>query len=162
MNVSVGGPEDRLLTRMVDAAASKGIVVVSAAGNDGPMGKPSYPAADANTIAVTAVDADGKLYGRATQGAFIDFAAPGVDILSTGPGGRTQLFSGTSAATAFASGSAALLLQRANLSPADVRTLLRTTAHDLGQSGRDAQFGDGLIDVCRAITRSSGRQAACR
>jgi subtilisin family serine protease len=162
MNLSVGGPEDRLLTRMVEAAASKGIAVVAAAGNDGPSGKPSYPAAIKNVIAVTAVDADAKLYSRATQGEFIAIAAPGVDVLSIGPGGRTQLFSGTSAATAFASGSVALLLQRSNLSPSDLRALLRTTAKDLGPAGHDPQFGDGLLDVCRAIVRSSGRQANCR
>jgi subtilisin family serine protease len=162
MNISVGGPDDRLLRRMVDAAAGKGIAVISAAGNDGPSGQPSYPAAIENVIAVTAVDADGKLYGRATQGSFIDLAAPGVDILSTGPGGRTLLFSGTSAATAFASGAAALLLQRSNLSPRDLGALLRTTAKDLGSAGRDTQFGDGLLDVCRAVVRSSGRQAPCR
>jgi hypothetical protein len=162
MNLSVGGPEDRLLTRMVEAAASKGIAVVSAAGNDGPTGKPSYPAALEHVIAVTAVDADSQLYGRATQGRFIDVAAPGVDILSTGPGGRSQIFSGTSAATAFTTGAVALLLQRSKLTPADVATLLRSTAKDLGQPGRDAQFGDGLIDVCRAVVRASGWQAPCR
>lgn len=162
MNLSVGGPEDRLLARMVEAAAAKGIAVVSAAGNDGPKGKPSYPAAIENVIAVTAVDAASQLYDRATQGGFIDVAAPGVDILSTGPGGRAQIFSGTSAATAFTTGAVALLLQRSKLKPADVATVLRTTAKDLGQPGRDAQFGDGLIDVCRALVRASGRQAPCR
>ena len=162
MNLSVGGPEDRLLTRMVEAAASKGIAVVSAAGNDGPTGKPSYPAAIEHVIAVTAVDAASQLYGRATHGRFIDVAAPGVDILSTGPGGRSLIFSGTSAATAFTTGAVALLLQRSKLTPADVATLLRSTAKDLGQPGRDAQFGDGLIDVCRAVVRASGRQAPCR
>ena len=162
MNLSVGGPEDRLLARMVEAAASKGIAVVSAAGNDGPTGKPSYPAAIENVIAVTAVDAASQLYGRATQGGFIDIAAPGVDILSTGPGGRAQIFSGTSAATAFTTGAVALLLQRSKLTPSDLATLLRSTAKDLGQPGRDAQFGDGLIDVCRAIVRASGQQAPCR
>jgi subtilisin family serine protease len=113
-------------------------------------------------IAVTAVDAASQLYGRATHGGFIDVAAPGVDILSTGPGGRTQIFSGTSAATAFTTGAVALLLQRSKLTPADIATLLRSTAKDLGQPGRDTQFGDGLIDVCRAIVRASGRQAPCR
>jgi subtilisin family serine protease len=163
MNLSVGGPEDRLLARMVDAATKKGIAVVSAAGNDGPAGKPSYPAAFEDVIAVTAVDADGQLYSRATRGAFVDLAAPGVDILSTGPGGRTQLFSGTSAATAFASGAAALLLQqRATLTAAELASLLRTTARDLGTGGRDAEYGDGLLDVCRAAAKLANRQVACR
>jgi hypothetical protein len=163
MNLSVGGPEDRLLARMVDAALKKGIAVVSAAGNDGPSGKPSFPAAFDDVIAVTAVDANGRLYSQATRGAFVDLAAPGVDILSTGPGGRTQLFSGTSAATAFASGAAALLLQqRSTLTAAELAALLRDTARDLGTGGRDAEYGDGLIDVCRAAVKLTNRQAACR
>jgi len=163
MNLSVGGPEDRLLARMVSAASQKGITVVSAAGNDGPAGKPSYPAAFDDVIAVTAVDADGRLYSQATRGTFVDLAAPGVDILSTGPGGRTQLFSGTSAATAFATGAAALLLQqRSNLTGAELATLLRDTAKDLGTGGRDAEYGDGLLDVCRAAAKLANRQVACR
>jgi subtilisin family serine protease len=162
MNLSVGGQQDQLLAKMVDAASAKGIAVISAAGNDGASGKPSYPAAMDSVIAITAVDAAGRLYPRATQGSFIDLAAPGVDILSTGPGGRDQLFSGTSAATAFASGAVALLLQRSNLSVSDLRALLQRTAKDLGTGGKDTEFGDGLLDVCRAVAESSGRKLDCR
>jgi hypothetical protein len=161
MNLSVGGPNDRLLAKMVAAAAAKGITLVSAAGNDGPSGKPSYPAAMDHVLAVTAVDATGQLYPRATQGSFIALAAPGVDILSTGPGGRTQVFSGTSAATAFATGAVALLLQRSNLSPAELRNVLTSTAKHSGRPGPDPQFGAGLLDVCQAMVKVSGRQMRC-
>ena len=162
MNLSVGGQEDRLLTRVVNAAAARGIAMVSAAGNDGPSGKPSYPAAIDNVIAVTAVDTTGALYQRATRGSFIDLAAPGVDIISTGPGGRDRLFSGTSAATAFASGSLALLLQQSKLSVQELRAVLAKSARDLGPAGRDAEFGDGLVDVCRALAAVSRQAIACR
>jgi subtilisin family serine protease len=84
-----------------------------------------------------------------------------VDILSTGPGGRAQVFSGTSAATAFASGAVALLLQRSKLSPDELRNVLTSTAKHLGRSGADPQFGAGLIDVCHAIAKSSGQQMRC-
>jgi subtilisin family serine protease len=162
-NLSVGGPEDKLLSRMVDAAVKKGIAVVSAAGNDGPAGKPSYPAAFENVIAVTAVDAASHLYAQATRGNFVDVAAPGVDVMSTGPGGRTQLFSGTSAATAFTSGAVALLLQqRPALDQAEVSKILRETAKDLGPAGPDTEFGYGLVDVCRALGRVSNRKVVCR
>jgi subtilisin family serine protease len=162
MNVSAGGPADRLLTRMVDAAVARGIAVVSAAGNDGPEGQPAYPAANEGAIAVTAVDAASELYARATQGAFIDIAAPGVDIMSTGPGGRDRLFSGTSAAAAFGTGAVALLLQGRELTVDALRALLRATARDLGSAGHDGQFGDGLLDVCRAMGQVLGREAGCR
>jgi hypothetical protein len=163
MNLSVGGPEDTLLARMVGAASSKGISVVSAAGNDGPAGKPSYPAAFEDVLAVTAVDAASRLYAQATRGQFVDLAAPGVDVVSTGPGSRTQLFSGTSAATAFASGAVALLLrQRPTLTHAELTTLLRQTARDLGTAGPDAEFGYGLLDVCRALAKLSASVVTCR
>ena len=161
MNLSVGGQEDRLLTRVVNAAAARGIAMVSAAGNDGPSGKPSYPAAIDNVIAVTAVDTAGALYQRATRGSFIDLAAPGVDIISTGPAAKIHC-SGTSAATAFTSGSLALLLQQSKLSLPELRTVLTKSARDLGPAGRDPQFGDGLLDVCRALAAVSRQTIACR
>jgi hypothetical protein len=163
MNLSVGGPEDRLLARMIDAASKKGIAVVSAVGNDGPTGRPSYPAAFESVIAVTAVDAASRLYSQATRGAFVDVAAPGVDVMSTAPGNRTQIFSGTSAATAFASGAVALLLrQRPTLTQSELTALLRQTAKDLGPTGPDAEFGYGLLDVCRALAKLSSSAVACR
>ena len=113
-------------------------------------------------LAVTAVDAASHLYAQATRGRFIEFlAAPGVDVISTGPGGRTKSFSGTSAATAFASGAVALLLrQRPTLTQADLTALLRETARDLGTAGPDAEFGYGLLDVCRALAKLSSSGVA--
>jgi subtilisin family serine protease len=163
MNLSIGGPEDKLLARLVDNATRKGIIVVSAAGNDGPNGKPSFPAAFDNVIAVTAVDAASHIYSHATTGSFVDLAAPGVDIVSTGPGGRAQMFSGTSAATAFGTGAVALLLrERSNLTPSELNTLLRDTATDLGPVGPDTQFGYGLLNVCQALGKLTNRKINCR
>ena len=163
MNLSVGGPEDKLLARLVDGALRKGVFVVSAAGNDGPNGKPSFPAAFDNVIAVTAVDAANHLFSGATRGNFIDVAAPGVDILSAGPGGRAQMFSGTSAATAFGTGAVALLLhERSTLTQAELSALLRDTSRDLGTAGRDSEYGYGLLDVCRALAKLTNRKMACR
>jgi subtilisin family serine protease len=94
---------------------------------------------------------------------FVDVAAPGVDVVSTGPGGRTQIFSGTSAATAFASGAVALLLrQQPKLTDVELSNLLRQTARDLGPAGPDAEFGYGLIDVCRALAKVGARGVTCR
>jgi hypothetical protein len=73
------------------------------------------------------------------------------------------LFSGTSAATAFASGAVALLLrQRPTLTHAELTTLLRQTARDLGTAGHDAEFGYGLLDVCRALAKLSASGVTCR
>jgi len=163
INMSVGGPDDRLLARTVDAAMKRGIVIVSAAGNDGPSGKPSYPAAFRGVIAVTAVDASANLYSRATRGVYVSLAAPGVDIVSTGPGGKSQAFSGTSAATAFVSGAVALLLQQqSNLSPPDLQNLLEQTAKPLGPTIPNPEYGYGLVDVCQATAKLGKRTPVCR
>src|SRR5262249_5193833 len=90
INMSLGGPggvEDPLLKRMVEEAVNRGAFVVAAAGNDGPKGKPGFPAALPNVVAVTAVDSKDHLFASATRGNFVDLAAPGVEIISTSPGG---------------------------------------------------------------------------
>ncbi len=163
INLSLGGPKDMLVTRLVDEAVNRGSVVVAAAGNDGPRGQPSFPAALPNVIAVTAVDAQEQLYAEATQGDFIDLAAPGVEILSTGPGNKFLVSSGTSLATAFVTGTVALALQQhPGLSPQAVQALLEQTAKDLGPPGKDPQFGSGLVDACKAVAQLNGDQNLCR
>ena len=103
-------------------------------------------------IAVSATDADDKLFAASNIGPHIALAAPGVDILLPSPGGQYQLISGTSFSAAYVSGVAALLLQRApGLSPDQVRTILQDTAKDLGPAGKDPEFGFGLVDAYAAI-----------
>ena len=64
INMSFAGPSDPALHRSLAAAHKKGIVLVAAAGNAGPKSPPLYPAADPNVIAVTATDADDKLFAQ--------------------------------------------------------------------------------------------------
>jgi subtilisin family serine protease len=166
INMSLGGPagvEDRLLKRAVDQAISDGAMVVAAAGNDGPKAPPGFPAALPNVVAVTAVDSKEQLYPSATQGDFVDLAAPGVDIVSTSPGGRVLVSSGTSLAAAFVSGSAALALQqKPQLSRKALQSLLERTAKDLGSPGRNRQFGHGLVDACRSVAELRHDSKLCR
>ncbi|HMF89054.1 MAG TPA: S8 family serine peptidase [Candidatus Angelobacter sp.] len=166
INMSLGGPagvEDPLLKRMVDEAVNRGALVVAAAGNDGARARPGYPAALSNVVAVTAVDSKNHLYASATQGNFISLAAPGVEIISTSPGGRLLVSSGTSLATAFVSGTAALALQQqSRLSPRALQTLLERTAQDLGPPGKDPQFGNGLVNACRAVAELKHDSKLCR
>lgn len=162
INLSVGGPKDRLVTHLVDEAARQGRIVVAAAGNDGPKGPTLYPAGLDNLIAVTAVDIQASLYPEATRGDFIDIAAPGVEILSAAPGNQAQFASGTSLSAAYVSATAALLLQhRPTLSFSEIKAILEETAKDLGLPGKESSYGSGLLDVCRAVATalpSGGRQ----
>jgi subtilisin family serine protease len=152
VNMSFAGPPDPLLQRTLQSAWQRGTILIAAAGNAGPRSPPLYPAADPNVIAVTATDADDHLFDKANRGSYVNVAAPGVDILAPIVGGGYDVSSGTSFATAYVSGVAALILQRGpRLSPEAAKRILLTTAKDLGREGRDDEFGLGLVDAYQAI-----------
>jgi subtilisin family serine protease len=152
INMSFAGPRDPALARQIAEARKQGIILVAAVGNAGPTSPPLYPASDANVIAVTATDADDKLFESANRGKHIAVAAPGVDVLLPAPEAAYQVTSGTSFAAAEVSGIIALLLERkADIGQDGARKALTATAQDLGPRGVDAQFGAGLVDAYRAI-----------
>jgi subtilisin family serine protease len=152
INMSFAGPKDPAVGRSLAAARGKGIVLIAAAGNAGPRSAPLYPAADPNVIAVTATDADDKLFAPANRGRHIAVAAPGVDLLLPALDGTYQVTSGTSFAAAEVSGAVALLLERRpDLDPEAVRRTLAATARDLGSKGVDSEFGAGLVDAYQAV-----------
>jgi hypothetical protein len=95
VNMSFAGPKDALIERGIAATAAKGIVMVAAAGNAGPKSPPLYPAANANVIAVSATDAQDKLFAASNRGGHIAVAAPGVDIFLPAPDEKYQMTSGT-------------------------------------------------------------------
>lgn len=151
INLSFTGGKDELVERMVKKAISKGITVVAAGGNGGHWGSTIYPALIPGVLTATAVDENQKLYAKANKGRFIDFSAPGVNVLTIAPGGKYNISSGTSLSAAHISGVAALLLsQKKN---AQVETMLAQTAQDLGKPGRDQEFGEGLISASNALSR---------
>jgi subtilisin family serine protease len=159
LNMSFVGPRDKSLEAMLAAAGRKGIVMVAAAGNAGPRAPPAYPAAYPGVIAVTAVDAADRRYQHANRGRYIAMAAPGVDVLAPVDGGKHELLSGTSFATAYVSGIAALLLERdPTLDAAAVARLMAAGADDLGRAGRDDDFGAGRVNAF--VTLKSTRAVA--
>ena len=91
-NLSLSGPPNALLEQLLRRLAEGGIVIVAAAGNEGPKAGPAYPAAYADVIAVTAVDRMKRPYRRAGRGEHIDLSAPGVDIWTAASisGARTK------------------------------------------------------------------------
>lgn len=148
INLSLAGPRDEAVHTMLKAAVARGIVIVAAAGNNGPKAAPAYPAAYAQTIAVTATDARDALYGAANRGRYIAVAAPGVDVLVPVGGGAHDIQTGTSFAAAHVSGVVALMISRLpSLTPAEVRAALIAGAADLGPPGIDEEFGAGLADA---------------
>jgi subtilisin family serine protease len=152
INMSFTGPRDPSIEQKVAQARRQGIVLIAAAGNAGPKSEPLYPAAYPDVIAVTATDADDKLYSGANRGRHIAVAAPGVDLLLPAPGKGYQIRTGTSFAAAEVSGIVALLLERKpDLGHDGVRRVLSATARDLGPKGFDPEFGAGLVDAYAAV-----------
>lgn len=156
LNLSFAGPQDRLLSRALDGAKSRKIIPIAAAGNAGPKSAPLYPAADPSVLSVTATDADDKVFSRANAGAHIAIAAPGVDVIAAAPEAGYAFTSGTSIAAAHISGLVALMLERnPDLDLAQIRTILRETALDLGAKGQDPIYGAGRANAAAALSRVS-------
>src|SRR6202047_3165747 len=130
------------------------------AANPGPKSPPLYPAANANVIAVSATDAQDKLFAASNRGGYIAISAPGVEIFLPAPDEKYQMSSGTSFSAAYISGLAALVLERnPALKPNEVRAVLMKTARDLGPPGRDDQFGAGEADAFAAVSAAAGTAA---
>lgn len=150
INMSLGATTDSLILRdAVNYAARKGVLVVSAAGNN--SGQPcTYPAAYSNSICVVATDNNNKLASFSNLGG--ELAAPGVSNYSTYLGSTYRYLSGTSMATPHVSGAAAILMSECtDCTTSEIRTLLRDSAVDLGEAGNDIIFGYGLVDLVSAM-----------
>ncbi len=149
INLSIAGPRDPLVGRLVRQALARGIVVVAAAGNDGPDAPPRYPAAYDGVVAVTATDPRDQPYAAGAQGAHVAVAAPGVEVRATVSEGVVGYVTGTSVAAAQVAGVAALLRERApGLGSGDARRLLKETAVPLPE-------GPGMVDAFAALSRAT-------
>ncbi|MCL6557985.1 MAG: S8 family serine peptidase, partial [Firmicutes bacterium] len=111
INCSFGGSDDN--PALKEAMESSGILFVAAAGNRGAdaASAPVYPACFniPNLVSVAAIDSNGMLLSSSSYGNSIHVAAPGQNILSTLPDDAYGFISGTSAAVAHVTGTAALL-----------------------------------------------------
>ena len=150
VNMSFAGPSDPAIGEALAKARTTGHRADRGGRQCRAESPPLYPGADPNVIAVTATDADDKLF-PAPIAAIIAVAAPGVDVLVPAPDGAYQVTTGTSVAAAHISGVVALLLERnPKLTPADVRRILPASARRLGPWARD-HFGAGLVDPLKAL-----------
>jgi hypothetical protein len=143
VNMSLTGPDDKLLQRAIADMSGRGIVFVAAAGNGGPAAPPSYPAAYADVVAVTAVDKNLRGYIHANHGEYIDIAAPGVAIWTAMPHALEGYQSGTSFAAPHVTAILAALQGRVR--DRSKEGYLRVLSiRDLGPPGRDNIYGRGL------------------
>ena len=156
IGMSLGGNSSRIpmaLESAINYAYQKGCVLVAAAGNDG-SNELFYPAAYDNVIAVSAIDENNTKASFSNYGDYIDFCAPGVNILTTWTNGTYAYGSGTSFAAPFVTGVVALMLSKyPSLAPENVTATLRAEAEDLGDAGWDQFYGWGLVDAYAAVTQ---------
>jgi len=153
MSLGSSTPDGRIQSA-VRYAASKGVFVIAAAGNEGPdEGTVGYPGGFAECVCVAAIDQAKKIAKFSSRGSQVDVAAPGVDILSTYPPKNYARLSGTSMATPFVAGVVALIVakqkaqgKKAIGSVDDLLTLIKKTSVDAGNPGFDSSYGWGLID----------------
>ena len=162
INYSGGGPEySEEEYQAMKKAEEHGVLIVAAAGNDHRNTDLEeyryYPAAYQlkglrNIITVASIDSDNRILSSSNWGMrSVDVAAPGEGILSTIPGGRYGKMTGTSQATAFVSGIAALILSKApNLLPHQVKELIiRNSTPVAGLRGKVAS--SGKVDAYRSL-----------
>ncbi|MFC5462746.1 S8 family serine peptidase [Massilia niabensis] len=86
VNLSLVGPANATLGRMVAALVGRGHLLVAAVGNDGPAAPPLYPASYPGVVGVSAVDRQGRPLPEAARGPQVMFAAPGSQMVSAAPG----------------------------------------------------------------------------
>ncbi len=169
INMSLGGAArpDPINYLAGKYAKLKGALLIAASGNaNGPV---STPGRLSDFLAVGASTQDDQRAAFSNYGPEVALSAPGVSILSTMPTYKVPMndfkdskgtpiaqnyasLQGTSMATPVVSGVAALVWSaNPSWSAAQVRERLMESARDLGPSGRDPEFGFGLVDAAAAL-----------
>lgn len=144
INLSLSGPSDPLLTRLVERAIDAGIIVVGAVPADGL--RSTFPTNIGSVIAVDAIES-----ARSSPGVL---RAPGRDVISLAPGGHYDFYSGSSLATAEVSGLIALLRsQRPRLTAHEAQALLADSAHTA--SGVATSSPNACAALATLLKRSS-------
>lgn len=140
---------------VIKYALSKGVTIVAASGNDGTKDL-YYPGALPGVIAVGAVDMNDQIAGFSTYGAHVSFVAPGAGIISSYPGNKYSMSSGTSQASPYVAGAIALLKSVAmkagrKLKDNQVKYILKHTSDRLNSQFKDVKSGYGRINLLDAV-----------
>jgi len=141
----------QIIHEAVEYAYNAGVLLVAAAGNE-LTDENFYPAAYNEVMAISATNDQDRAALFSNFGEWIELAAPGTDIYSTILDDSYDYMSGTSMATPFVAGVAALVWSRfPNMNRNQVRGQLRFTSDDLGEEGFDVRFGYGRLNARRAV-----------
>lgn len=151
--ISLVGPPNPLLARVVQAAQARGMIIVAAVGNDGAAAPPSYPASYPGVIAVTGVDARDRVLIEAGRALHLDYAAPGADMLASNARGGVVPVRGTSFAAPLVAARIARVYP--DPSPTHIPAILRIIDGEALRRG--ARYGRGIIcAACRTTAPGAG------
>jgi subtilisin family serine protease len=147
INVSLVGPRNKLMERVVKSLVSRGHLIVAAVGNDGPAAPPLFPASYDGVIGVTAVDGKHRVLIEACRGKQVDFSAQGADVEAAA--GAPNIYvpvRGTSFAAPIIAMMFAMDLETPDTEHAQAALVKwKEIANDLGKPGRDDVYGDGEL-----------------
>ncbi len=158
INMSLGGAKNQVVDNAVRYAVHKGCTVVVAAGNDSSNTENVSPAHMEECITVAAINDQLEKADFSNWGESVDFAAPGVDILSCVPrffmgiqyGDAKGIMRGTSMATPHISALAAMIkLENPSVTSEGIQNIMIENSMDLGEAGRDLDYGWGMPDFSK-------------
>lgn len=148
-NLSLGASSAPASVEAYINYAAQKTLLVTAAGNSG--GAVHYPAKYPKCLAVSAIDSSNTIPSWSCRGPEVELCAPGVNIVSTIPGNSYSYMSGTSMAAPHVAGAAALCRGTHRYLDMDhIRNILKGTADDLGNPGKDDKYGYGRVDCNQA------------
>ena len=146
INVSLVGPRNVLLERVIGNLVARGHLIVAAVGNDGPAAPPLYPAAYEGVVGVTAVDGKHRVLIEACRGRQVDFAALGAEVSAAAKSpDQYAPVRGTSFAAPLVTALLADFLVPDTVLRAARLERLAAAAQDLGKPGRDDIYGAGEV-----------------
>lgn len=151
VNMSFGmKTRSKSLLNAVANAYNSGVLIVASSGNDGQRGDIDYPARYSHTIAVGAINQQGKITSFSNRSGTIDIFAPGDKIVSAWLKGKHREMSGTSMATSHVTGAVALLLAlKPGLTPDEIKRILTKSAKPIGNSKALRKAGE--LNVMRML-----------
>ena len=148
-NMSLGASSAPAAVEAYVNYAAQRTLLVTAAGNSG--GVVGYPARYPRCLAVSAIGSSNTITSWSCRGPEVELCAPGVNIVSTIPGNSYSYMSGTSMAAPHVAGAAALCRGTHRYLDMDhIRNILKGTADDLGNPGKDDKYGYGRVDCNQA------------